>query len=493
MRFPLVVLLPLLTGTLLLPHTPTPARAAERPNVLFIAVDDLRPELHCYGKSHISSPNLDRLANRGTLFQRAYCQQAVCSPSRTSLMTGLRPDTTRVYDLQTHFRTTIPQAVTLAQHFKNQGYFTTGMGKIFHGGLNDEASWSEPHRERVGGEQWVLPENKAIVEQRRREAIARGMQRAAVNRQARGPAVESADVPDEAYPDGALAAHAVKTLGRLKEQGRPFFLAVGFHRPHLPFNAPKRYWDRYDRAKVTLAENPFPPKDAPEIAGTTWGELRAYHGIPARGDLTEVQARELRHGYYASVSYTDANIGKLLDELDRQKLTDNTIVIVWGDHGWKLGEHGGWCKHTNWELDANATLMLAAPGKRGGHTTRALVEFVDIYPTLCDLAGLPKPEGLEGASFAPVLDQPDRPWKRAAFNQYPRGRIVGYSMKTDTHRLTLWVDREDNNRVVAEELYDHTRDPHENENVAARPENTETLARLKQWHAAGWRGALPPQ
>jgi len=482
----------LLLSLALLAWAQAPLRAAPRPNVLFIAVDDLRPELGCYGKSHVKSPHIDRLAARGTLFLRAYCQQAVCSPSRTSLMTGLRPDTTKVYDLETHFRDTIPQAVTLAQQFKENGYFCTGMGKIFHSGKNDPASWSEPHRENVGGALYALPENQKLIQEKRRAAMEKGLKGPAVSRVARGPATEMADVPDEAYSDGALAAHAVKTLERLKEQGQPFFLAVGFQRPHLPFNAPKRYWDLYDREKVGLAANPYLPKNAPPMAGTNWGELRQYHGIPAQGDLTEAQARELRHGYYASTSFTDANIGKLMEELDRLKLAENTVIVLWGDHGWKLGEHAGWCKHTNFELDAHAPLIVAAPGAKGrGKPSRALVEFVDIYPTLCDLAGLPKPAGLEGTSLAPLLENPDREWKRAAFNQYPRGRTMGYSMKTDTHRLTLWVDTRADNKVVATELYDHQKDPEENENVADKAEYAGVLERLKAWHQGGWKGALP--
>jgi iduronate 2-sulfatase len=469
-----------------------PSKAAARPNVLFIAVDDLRPELACFGKTHIKSPHIDRLAGRGTAFTRAYCQQAVCSPSRTSLMTGLRPDTTRVYDLETHFRNTIPDAVTLAQHFKANGYWTTGMGKIYHNGKDDPASWSEPHRERVGGDLWVLPENKKVIREKAAAARAMGLKAAEVSRVSRGSATEMADVPDEAYTDGALAKYALETLARLKEKGQPFFLAVGFQRPHLPFNAPKRYWDLYDRSKIGLADNPFPAKGAPRIAGTNWGELRQYAGIPKTGDLSEDQARELRHGYYANISFTDANVGKLLNELDRQGLSENTIVVLWGDHGWKLGEHAAWCKHTNYELDANAPLIVAAPGaKSHGKRSRALVEFVDIYPTLCDLTGLPHPQRLEGTSFAPLLNQPDRAWKRAAFSQYPRGSIMGYSMKTDGHRLTLWVDRKNSDAVVATELYDHVKDPHENENVADRPEYAEVLKRLTEWHRAGWKGAAP--
>ena len=464
---------------------PTPARAGEgsaepsdRPNVLFIAVDDLRPELGCYGNDRVHSPNIDRLAKRGVVFQRAYCQQAVCSPSRTSLLTGLRPDSTKVYDLRTHFRDTVPDVVTLPQHFKKHGYHTVGMGKIYHGSLNDEKSWSEPWWRPTGRSPrgYVLDENIKIAEGNRN----------------RGPAVEAADVPDDAYPDGMLADRAVQTLREMEGRDEPFFLAVGFVKPHLPFNAPEKYWDRYDRTQIELPDRTAPPQGAPRYATTNWGELRNYHGIPEQGGLSEDQARRLIHGYFACVTYIDAQIGKLLDELDSLGLTDNTIVILWGDHGWKLGEYGDWSKHTNFELDTRVPLILSDPrGGSKGRASDALVELVDIYPTLCELAGLPLPEHLEGVSMVPLLRDPDRPWKSAAFSQYPRGRIMGYSMRTDRYRLTRWQRRDDPERVKAVELYDHQSDPGETRNIADHPENAKLVKKLTARLEAGWRAALP--
>jgi arylsulfatase A-like enzyme len=457
-----------------------PGFAAEaKPNILFIAADDLRPELGCYGKTWIKSPNIDRLASRGLVFQRAYCQQAVCSPSRTSLLTGLHPDTTKVYDLETHFRKTTPGAVTLPQHFMQHGYHCASMGKIFHNGMNDEKSWSEPHREQVGGRLYVLPENHRLIAQKVRAAKDKGLVGMRFHNAAKGPPTEIADVPDADYTDGALADHAVKTLARLAETKKPFFLAVGFMRPHLPFNAPKKYWDLYDPAAIKLADNPFAPKNAPAIAATNWAELRAYETMPPKGDVSEAQARHLRHGYYACVSFLDANVGKVLDELERLKLAENTVIVLWGDHGWKLGEHGGWCKHTNYDVDANAPLIVVDPrAKAKGKSTRALVEFVDIYPSLCDLAGLPKPKELEGVSFTAALNDPETSARKAAFSQYPRGRIMGYTMKTDAARLTVWLDGQANGKLVATELYDHVKDPAENENVAEKPEYADTLKEL---------------
>jgi iduronate 2-sulfatase len=469
------------------------ASAQERPNVLFIAVDDLRTELGCYGDSHIKSPNIDCLAKTGTTFLRAYCQQAVCSPSRTSLMTGLRPDSTQVYDLVTHFRKHVPDVVTLGQHFKQNGYYSVSMGKIYHGGYDDPRTWSEPARKPKGGEGYVTPENKKLIAKKRAEARARGLQGKPLSRASRGTATEMADVPDNAYTDGAVAELAVDTLRELKEREEPFFLAVGFVKPHLPFNAPKKYWDLYDPAKIELAANPFPPKNVTQYSLTNSGEIRVYEGIPKTGDISPEQARELKHGYYASISFTDANIGKLLDELDRLKLAENTIVVLWGDHGWKLGEHNAWCKHTNFENDAHAPLIIRAPGQKSpGGKTRALVEFVDIYPTLSDLAGLSQPKHLEGASAAALLEDPEKSWKPAAFSQYPRGQVMGYSMKTDRYRFTAWKNK-NTGRVAATELYDHDTDPAENENIAGEEASADLVAKLQKQLDAGWKAAMPPR
>jgi arylsulfatase A-like enzyme len=474
--------------------------AAVRPNILFVAVDDLRPEFGAYGHSHVHSPNLDRLGRAGIVFNRAYCQQAVCSPSRTSVMTGTRPDTNKVWDLETHFRTALPNVVTLGQHFKQHGYFVQGMGKIYHGGFDDAPTWSVPWQTPRASGAYAKPENLALANRPAAPAtgggrkVGKGSARKAA-RGPRGPAFEAGEVEDTFYTDGRTAELAVATLRELSRKPEPFFLAVGFAKPHLPFVAPKKYWDLYDPAKIQLATNRFRPKDAPEYAIQPGGELRSYHGIPA-GSIPDELARQLKHGYYAAISYMDAQLGKVLDELDRLGLTDKTIIVLWGDHGWKLGEHDAWCKHSNCEHDTNAPLLVAAPGlKARGVRTDALVEFVDIYPTLADLAGLPLPAHLEGLSFKPLLESPARPWKTAAFSQYPRsldGRpIMGYSMRTDRHRFTVWVQRNDHSKVVALELYDHQTDPQENTNVAALPANTALVERLMTQWRAGWKGARP--
>ena len=438
-----------------------------RSNVLFIAVDDLRPELACYGAEHIKSPNIDRLAAQGTLFRRAYCQQAVCNPSRASLMTGLRPDSVQVWDLPTHFRDKRPDVITIPQHFKQHGYHSQGMGKIYHlghGNRDDKLSWSVSHQTPSLGHyrrlrnQRILRDNRAAARRNPQQRISNG------------PPAEAAPVADNAYKDGATTDLAIKTLSTIKDE--PFFLAVGYSKPHLPFCAPQRYWDLYDEEDIELPANNQPPKDAPEFALTSWGELRKYHGVPNTGPLSETQARRLIHGYYACVSYVDAQIGRLLAELDRLGLRDNTVVVLWGDHGWKLGEYGCWCKHTNFEYDTNAPLIISAPGQRTrGGRTDALVEFIDIYPTLCELCGLELPGHVEGTSLVPLLNDSTLPGKKAALSQYPRRGLMGYSLRTGRYRYTEWRDRK-TDAITARELYDHNTDPGETINVADDPRQT---------------------
>ena len=483
-------------------------RAAERPNVLFIAVDDLRPELGCYGKDYIKSPHIDALAQSGVVFNHAYVQQAVCSPSRTAVITGLRPDTTKVWDLVTHFRDAQPDTITLLQNFKNHGYFVQGMGKIFHGSLDDPRSWSVPWQ-RPPAPVYVKPDAMATTTNNLEgepddaalapKAKAKGKAKKKKNAEAaasdesgKGPAYECADVPDNTYQDGKVAELAIKTLQEIGHKDQPFFLAVGFIKPHLPWVSPKKYWDLYDESAIELAPNPFYPKDAPDYAIRKYdGEIFSYQGIPPKGKPFEADlARKLKHAYYAGVSYTDAQVGLVLAELKRLGLDRNTIVILWGDHGWKLGEHGGWGKHSNVENDTNAPLILSVPGmKNAGTHSDALVEFVDIYPTLSNLAGVPVPSQLEGTSFVPVLENPGRPWKSAAFSQYPRDPLMGYSMRTARYRFTVWVNRADHAKIDAIELYDHQTDPQENTNLAKLPAQATLVAQLMTQWQKGWQGA----
>lgn len=443
---------------------PLRAAAPARPNVLFLAADDLRMNLGGFGDPVAQTPNLDRLAARGRIFTRAYCQQALCNPSRSSLLTGLRPDTLRVWNLTTHFRETHPDVVTLPQHFKANGYFTQNVGKIFHNWRTkiqgDPVSWSVPavlhfatHSQDVAQVDGGLPPNTAKAKQ-----------------------AEARDVPDEAYYDGRVAREAVRALRELKARGEPFFLGVGFWKPHTPFNPPKRYWDLYRRGDIPPLRNPAAPVGAPAIA--------LHNSSEGLKDNPEAVA-ELRHGYYAGTSYMDAQVGKVLDELDRLGLRENTVIVFWSDHGFHLGEHGLWGKTSNYELDAQVPLIIATPRPvQPGAPTRALVELLDLYPTLVDLCGLPARPGLEGVSLRPVLESPGATVKDAAFSQHPRpaqvvvpGDAMGYSIRDARHRYTEWREWR-TGRVLAAELYDHDVDDGENRNVADDPAYSAARARL---------------
>ncbi|MBN1125718.1 MAG: sulfatase [Sedimentisphaerales bacterium] len=445
----------------------------KKPNVLFIAVDDLRPELACFGRKEVISPNLDRLAAEGVIFSRCYCQVPVCGASRASLLTGVRPKRDRFVGFDTWADKDLPGNLSLPRHFHTHGYTTLSLGKIYHHQTDGAGSWSRPAWRPKGQGNWrdyQLAASRAIAADR-----AAG----------KGPAFEAAEVSDETYFDGKIANQAIAELQRLKGNGASFFLGVGFLKPHLPFNAPKKYWDLYNRRDIDLADNPFAPRGAPRSALHNWGELRAYDGIPAKGPLSEEMARTLVHGYYACVSYTDAQIGRILDELERLGLKDNTIVVLWGDHGWNLGEHGLWCKHCNFETSLRSPLMIRVPGVKGGSECEALTEFVDIYPSLCELCGLDVPEHTEGLSFVPLLANPTRPWKKAAFSRY----YAGDSVRTSRYRYTYWLDKQGNR--FEHMLYDHVTDPGENVNVADLPENAGTVAWLSGLLRKGYRTGLP--
>lgn len=462
---------------------------ARKPNVLFICVDDLKPLLGCYGDKRIQSPNIDRLATRGVLFERAFCNQAVCAPSRNALMTGLRPTTVGIYDLGTNFRKATPNAVTVAQYFKQNGWRTEALGKIFHvghGNHEDEASWSVPHwtpRLSGMGGGYVLPQNRPP--QPTREEALFSNARVDASKLPRGAATEAADVSDSTYSDGAIADEAIRRLQKAKEQPQqPFFLAVGFHKPHLPFVAPKKYWDLYEASSFQLPTLQKPPVDAPAFAPTTWGELRNYSDIPDTGPLTDEKAKHLIHGYHASVSYMDAKLGRVIAELDRLGLARETIIVLWGDHGWHLGDHGMWCKHTNYEQANRIPLMVIRPGvAEAGARSKALVESVDIYPTLCNLAGLPVPSGLDGHSFAEALRNPKAgKTKEAVFHVFPRsprgtGELVGRAVRTDRYRLVEWKKPGASPETATVELYDYESDPDENRNLAEQ--NPKIVAHLR--------------
>ena len=431
----LVLLLPLFG------HATAPS---ERPNVLFIAVDDLRTSLGCYGDRWVQSPHIDRFSLSACRFDHAYAQQAVCGPSRTSLLSGRLPDHTQVWHNRNRFRATHPDLVTLPQHFKNHGYHTLSLGKVFSGDERelDPASWSEPEILKQKG--W---KNSALGDS---------------SGEGKGAAWEAADVPDEGYADGRLAQLAVQHLTRLHQAQQPFFLAVGFFKPHLPFNAPKKYWDLYDPAIFDGKDDGQPVVGVSEHAHHSHRELGGYRGIPKDEQLDAATARTLRHGYHACVSYVDAQIGRLLAALDDLGLAHNTLVVLWGDHGFALGEKNRWCKGTNFERDTRVPLLMRAPGigAPGGVAT-GLVELVDVYPTLVELAQLPMPSGLDGRSLVPLLRHPATPGRDAVLSQFARPfsakapEFMGYSLRTASHRYTRWVTWPAR-QIVAEELYDYS-------------------------------------
>ena len=469
---------------------------AESPNVLLIVVDDLRPDLGCYGNSQAKTPHIDRFAKTALMFERAYCQQAVCNPSRTSVMTGLRPDSIGITGNHRHFRDTRTDVVTLPQHFKRNGYRTQSIGKIYHGvfpdgasrtvwdTMGDPESWSVPTT-RFGPRYYYTEEGIRQAKQAY-QAMYRPDNPGAddwTKKLVFGPMTEAPDVPDSTLYDGKVADAAVAALKQLAAKpDEPFFLAVGFIKPHSPFVAPKQYWELYDEDELTPVCTPHFPSDAPKIAGHASGEIRRYTDQPNRGEIPAANARRMRHGYLACVSYVDTQVGKVLNELDRLELSDETIVVLFSDHGYHLGEHGLWGKTTNFELDTRVPLIVRVPGtKSAGQTSPGLTELLDIFPTLTELTGLPRPTAIEGKSFAPLLDQPDAPWKVAAFSQFPRGgnantggAVMGYSMRTNHWRYTEWVDRK-TGQAVARELYDHRTRQTETANLAGRSQHTELV------------------
>ncbi len=460
--------------------------ADSRPNVLLILVDDLKPALGAYGDKIAQTPAMDKLAASGMRFDLAYANQAVCAPSRFNLMLGARSTSTGLYDLGTNLRARFPEAVTMPQYFSRHGYRSQSLGKVFHighGNQGDPESFDVPHfKDKVV--EYVLPESTggAIT---REEAYFNNIKTNVPNHQlARGAAWEIAEVADDAYADGRVAAETIRRLEAWKAKPeKPFFIAAGFARPHLPFTVPKKYWDLYDPAKLPLAENTQPPKDAPEYAGKRGGEMIQYKPVPERGAIDEELARKLIHGYYASTTYVDAQIGKVLTALEQLGLAENTIVVLWGDHGFHLGDHGYWTKHTNYEEANRIPILIRAPGvtKPGTHT-RQLAETVDLFPTLTELAGLPAPkvpQPLDGESLVPVLKNPQARVSDHAYHVFPRQNRLGRAIRTERYRMVEWKKPGQPTATAEYELYDYQADPHETRNLAGeRPQVLEALKKI---------------
>ncbi|CAN1515177.1 AslA Arylsulfatase A and related enzymes [Flavobacteriaceae bacterium] len=501
-------------------------KPTSKPNILFIAVDDLKPLLGCYGNTLVKSPNIDRLAKMATVFNRNYCQQAICGPTRASIMTGTRPDVTKIWNLTTQMRDANPNTLTLPQYLISQGYTTSGIGKIYHpssaiGGV-DPVSWSIPYLKSKESDfpaelglpangQYQLSETKARMtpdiiaerKQQNKDLAANDENPKSI----KGPSTECMDLPDNAYQDGVNALLAKEQIIKLSKDNKPFFMAVGFSKPHLPFVAPKKYWDLYNRDDMPIASFQEHSKNGPLIAYHQSGELRNYLDIPEfatlpadslRIGLKIEKQKELIHGYYAAISYMDAQVGILLNTLESLGTLDNTIVVLWGDHGWHLGDHDLWHKHTNFEEATRAPLIIAGPGIKAGKTS-SLTEFVDVFPTICDLAGVAIPKNLDGKSLKPLMLNNKTKGKEYSISQYPRklkklqlaktnypnANMMGYSLRTDQYRYTIWMnnftskDTFNESQVYASEMYDYVKDPLEKVNVVNDKNYTSISASLK--------------
>jgi iduronate 2-sulfatase len=451
------------------------AALAEPPkNVLFFFIDDLRPELACYGKNNIHSPNIDALAAEGTLFQRAYCQQAICAPSRASVMAGQYPDSLGIHDLSSPLRRTLPDVISLPRYFQSRGYVTSSFGKVYHHHTDDKPYWSELPD--LPGQKYGDAQVNDDIIKRAADARSRGLTGIEVFKVSQGPSTEALDADDAVYQDGAVAQQAIDALRG--NDGKPFFMCVGIAKPHLPFTAPKRYWDLYQRDQFEVPPRKL-PQAASRLAKTNWGELRAYTDIPKDGPLTDEKTLELCHGYAACVSFADAQVGKVMAELNRLGLRDNTVVVLWGDHGYKLGDYGLWCKHTNFEIDTRVPLIVSAPELPQGKRSNALVEMIDVFPTLAKLTGGQAPDSCEGQSLVDLLENSDSPFRDSAFSQYPRGSIMGYSLRTEKWRYNEWIQTK-TRKVLSTELYDQSKGSLVDSNVVSEPQHKDLVAQLSK-------------
>lgn len=457
--------------------------AAEKPNVLLILVDDLKPTLGCYGDTFAKTPSIDKLAERGMRFDLAYCNQSVCAPSRINLMLGSRSTTTGIYNFGKDLRQVVPDAITLPQWFEKNGYRTESLGKVYHighGNHGDPRSFSVPHfPDKVI--EYLVPESTNGKLTREEALFTNAKVPQSERPLTRGAAWESPDVPDNAYADGRVADEAIRRLEKAgANPGKPFFMTVGFVRPHLPFSAPKKYWDMHDPAKLPQPEFKKAPEGAPRQAGKHGGEIVQFKPIPKNGDIGDKMTRQLIHGYYASTSYVDAQIGRVIDGLDKLGLAGNTIILLWGDHGWHLGDHAIWTKHTNYEQANRIPLLVIAPGvTKPKQSTKQLAETVDIYPTLAELAGLPMPEvpqTIDGTSLVPVLKDPAARVRDHAYHCYPRDGI-GRAIRTERYRLVEWKISGKAPETAEIELYDYQEDPLETKNLAA--DKPEVVAELR--------------
>lgn len=481
----------------------------EQKNILFLAVDDLKPLISAYGEKQMHTPNLDRLAKMGVIFKNANVQQAVCGPSRASIMTGMYPDNTKVWDLHTNFRESAPNLKSMPEYLISQGYETTAVGKIYHKGSSskghDGKSWSIPHTlpenypKKFGKPMYAFyqnPKTKAAMAELKKQALAKGLKK--YGKQSKfvfktlKPSSECIEGPDEMYQDGLYTVDAIRKLDILLKNDKPFFLGVGYQKPHLPFVAPKKYWDLYKRDEIELAPFQELAEGTPKVAYHSFGEIRAFSDIDSSlgiGDKMPIdKQRELIHGYMACVSYVDAQIGKLLDALEDRNILENTVIVLWGDHGYHLGDHTEWCKHSNFEQATRIPLMFAGPGVEKNKQENTPVELVDVFPTLFELAGV-KGTDVDGKSLVPLLDRNSKTLIDVdyAVSQYPRGKDkMGYSIRSGKYRYTEWhknsyksYDTYKDSNIIGRELYDYNKDPNETKNWVKEKEYKAIVADLK--------------
>ena len=438
----------------------------EQPNVLIFLVDDLRNDLGCYGNNIVKSPNIDKLAENGVMFNKAYCQQAICAPSRMSLLTGMRPENIGIYDIFTPMRNARKDIVSMPQFFKANDYKTVSIGKVYHHSRDDRDVWDIYHEKEKNS--YVLKESRDLIENLKKEG-----------KKAKGPAFENVDVEDDAYKDGRAANYAIDALKKLKDDDDKFLMIVGLSKPHLPFNAPKKYWDLYDKNDLEVPSRDK-PEDMYKLSLSKWGELKDYSNIPDEGDLNDDLTKELINGYYACISYIDAQIGKILNTLESLNLKENTLIVFMSDHGYKLGEYGAWCKHSNMELDTRVPLIISNGKnlKTNNSASNALVENIDVFPTIAEACGL-KIHEVDGKSLLPLIENPNKKWDNAAYSLFPRGKkYMGCTVTDGKWRYTEWR-KSDTQEVLFKELYNHEESLVADKNVSGKTEFKDVEKRMQ--------------
>tara|TARA_B110000902_G_scaffold10929_1_gene13181 strand:- start:1086 stop:2501 length:1416 start_codon:yes stop_codon:yes gene_type:complete len=461
MKTKIFFLFSIILGVIILTSLNNNSDVQKKPNIIFIAVDDLRPQLNCYGKSQIISPNIDYLASNSYTYENAVCNFPVCGASRASLLTGLRPNKNRFKSFRTRMDEDADDVLTIGEWFKSNDYFTLSLGKISHHTNDSPESWSIPAwRGEKNWRDYQTKENIFAAKTNDNNGAAK--------------AFEIGENLNDDYGDTKMVNKAIEKLDELTEKEQPFFMALGFLKPHLPFNAPKKYWDLYNEKDIELASNRYQPENSPDISMHKYGELRKYTNIPSdfNLDVPDSTQKKLIHGYYACVSYIDDEIGKLIKHLKKLEIYDNSIIVLWGDHGWQLGEHNLWAKHCNYQTSLKVPLLIKYPKQKTQKRIRSVVELLDIYPTLCELSNIDKPNHLQGKSLLTInkLD----PENLNGYTKYHKGETITTIEKS----YTEWRNK-DNNYLKTNMMYDLVKDPDENTNISKNKENTPSILKFQ--------------